>query len=199
MTPRIPALSDVIPPTPSRTPRSSTFQRLQGRTGAISRSCSGRRRSTARRSVSSPRGSLPSSSYPRPRTSRCGSTSRSTQYADANGVRFAYRRLGPDGGIPLVFMQHFRGGMDHRDPMVTDGLATRRPVILVDNAGVRRQRRVRPRGEPSGRGVIFGPPTSIRPALPRRWLRRRPRSRHGDRCGASATRSSRPSRRRRSS
>ena len=33
-------------------------------------------------------------------------------------------------------MQHFRGGMDHWDPAVTDGFAKNRPVILFDNAGV---------------------------------------------------------------
>jgi pimeloyl-ACP methyl ester carboxylesterase len=33
-------------------------------------------------------------------------------------------------------MQHFRAGMDHWDPAVTDGFARSRPVILFDNAGV---------------------------------------------------------------
>jgi pimeloyl-ACP methyl ester carboxylesterase len=38
--------------------------------------------------------------------------------------------------VPLVFLQHFRGGMDHWDPTITDGFARDRPVILLDNAGV---------------------------------------------------------------
>jgi pimeloyl-ACP methyl ester carboxylesterase len=59
-----------------------------------------------------------------------------TQYAEANGIRFAYRRFGQESGVPLLFMQHFRGGMDHWDPAVTDGFAGSRPVILFDNAGV---------------------------------------------------------------
>jgi pimeloyl-ACP methyl ester carboxylesterase len=59
-----------------------------------------------------------------------------TQFAEANGIRFAYRRFGQEGGTPLLFMQHFRGGMDHWDPVVTDGFAKNRPVILFDNAGV---------------------------------------------------------------
>jgi len=59
-----------------------------------------------------------------------------TQFVDADGIRFAYRRFGKGGGVPLVFMQHFRGGMDHWDPAVTDGFAEHRPVILFDNAGV---------------------------------------------------------------
>src|SRR5260221_2225738 len=33
-------------------------------------------------------------------------------------------------------MQHFRCGMDHWDPAVTDGFAKNRPVILFDNAGI---------------------------------------------------------------
>ncbi len=59
-----------------------------------------------------------------------------TQYVDANGIRFAYRRFGRKGGIPLVFNQHFTGTMDHWDPAVTDGLAQDREVILFNNAGV---------------------------------------------------------------
>ena len=63
-------------------------------------------------------------------------TTAPTQFVEVNGIRFAYRRFGPDGGTPLLFMQHFRGGMDHWDPTVTDGFAKNRPVILFDNAGV---------------------------------------------------------------
>src|SRR5258707_14497612 len=59
-----------------------------------------------------------------------------TQFVEANGIRFAYRRFGQESGTPLLFMQHFRGGMDHWDPTVTDGFAETRPVILCDNAGV---------------------------------------------------------------
>ena len=59
-----------------------------------------------------------------------------TQFVEANGIRFAYRRFGEEGGVPLLFLQHFRGGMDHWDPAVTDGFARGRPVILFDNAGV---------------------------------------------------------------
>jgi len=59
-----------------------------------------------------------------------------TQFAEANGIRFAYRRFGKSGGVPLVFNQHFTGTMDHWDPAVTDGLATTREVILFNNGGV---------------------------------------------------------------
>ncbi len=59
-----------------------------------------------------------------------------TQLVEANGIRFAYRRFGEEGGVPLLLMQHFRGGMDHWDPAITDGFAKGRPVILFNNAGV---------------------------------------------------------------
>jgi pimeloyl-ACP methyl ester carboxylesterase len=59
-----------------------------------------------------------------------------TQFVEANGIRFAYRRFGNAAGMPLVFNQHFIGTMDHWDPAVTDGFAGDREVILFDNAGV---------------------------------------------------------------
>jgi pimeloyl-ACP methyl ester carboxylesterase len=59
-----------------------------------------------------------------------------TQFVDAAGVRFAYRRFGAPGGPPLVFNMHFTGTMDHWDPLVTDGLAAGREVILFNNAGI---------------------------------------------------------------
>lgn len=58
------------------------------------------------------------------------------RFVEANGIRYAYRRFGVEGGVPLLFLQHFRGGMDNWDPLVTDGLAQDRPIILVDGAGV---------------------------------------------------------------
>jgi pimeloyl-ACP methyl ester carboxylesterase len=59
-----------------------------------------------------------------------------TRFVESNGIRFAYRHFGRESGIPLLFLQHFRGGMDHWDPAVTDGFAQDRPVVLFDNAGV---------------------------------------------------------------
>jgi pimeloyl-ACP methyl ester carboxylesterase len=59
-----------------------------------------------------------------------------TQFVEANGIRFAYRRFGKPGDVPLVLNQHFTGTMDHWDPAVTDGLAKQREVILFNNAGV---------------------------------------------------------------
>ena len=59
-----------------------------------------------------------------------------TRFVDAAGIRFAYRRFGKAGGVPLVFNQHFTGTMDHWDPLVTDGLSATREVILFNNAGI---------------------------------------------------------------
>ncbi|MGF6812399.1 pimeloyl-ACP methyl ester carboxylesterase [Paraburkholderia sp. Clong3] len=59
-----------------------------------------------------------------------------TQFVEANGIRFAYRRFGNPGAVPLVMNIHFTGTMDHWDPAVTDGLAQNREVILFNNAGI---------------------------------------------------------------
>ncbi len=59
-----------------------------------------------------------------------------TRFVETDGTRFAYRRFGAGRGVPLVFMPHYRAGMDHWDPALTDGFASSRPVILFDNAGV---------------------------------------------------------------
>jgi pimeloyl-ACP methyl ester carboxylesterase len=59
-----------------------------------------------------------------------------TQFIEAKGIRFGYRRFGKAGGVPLVFNQHFTGTMDHWDPAVTDGFARDREVVLFNNAGV---------------------------------------------------------------
>src|SRR5580692_8756018 len=59
-----------------------------------------------------------------------------TQFVEANSIRFAYRRFGKTGAVPLVFSQHYIGTIDYWDPTVTDGLARDREVILFNNAGV---------------------------------------------------------------
>jgi pimeloyl-ACP methyl ester carboxylesterase len=60
-----------------------------------------------------------------------------TQFIEIDGARFAYRRFGnaASGQPPLLFFQHFRGGMDHWDPLMTDGLAEGREVILYNYRG----------------------------------------------------------------
>ena len=59
-----------------------------------------------------------------------------TQFVEANGIRFAYRRWGKEGKLPLVFNQHFTGSLDNWDPAVLDGLAKEREVIIFNNAGI---------------------------------------------------------------
>jgi pimeloyl-ACP methyl ester carboxylesterase len=59
-----------------------------------------------------------------------------TQFVEANGIRFAYRRWGKKGNLPLVFNQHYTGNLDNWDPAVLDGLAEEREVIIFNNAGV---------------------------------------------------------------
>ena len=59
-----------------------------------------------------------------------------TRFVEAGGIRFAYRRWGKPGGLPLVFLQYFSANLDDWDPQVTDGLADDHDVILFDNAGV---------------------------------------------------------------
>jgi pimeloyl-ACP methyl ester carboxylesterase len=59
-----------------------------------------------------------------------------TLFAEGGGIRFAYRRLGPSTGTPLVLLQHFSGNIDAWDPAVINALAADRPVIAFDNAGV---------------------------------------------------------------
>jgi pimeloyl-ACP methyl ester carboxylesterase len=59
-----------------------------------------------------------------------------THYVEGHGIRFAYRRLGPSTGTPLILLQHFSGNIDAWDPAVVNALAADRPVIAFDNAGV---------------------------------------------------------------
>ena len=59
-----------------------------------------------------------------------------TQFVDASGTRFAYRRFGNPIGTPIVLLQHFMGNLDNYDPAITDALGQGREVILTDNAAV---------------------------------------------------------------
>ena len=59
-----------------------------------------------------------------------------TQFVEADGVRWAYRRFGTPGKAPIVFIQHFRGSMDNHDSAITNALADEREVILFNNRGV---------------------------------------------------------------
>jgi pimeloyl-ACP methyl ester carboxylesterase len=66
-----------------------------------------------------------------------------TSYAKApartittGGVSYAYRELGPKGGIPVVFFVHLAGTLDNWDPRIIDPIAKNRHVITFDQPGV---------------------------------------------------------------
>jgi pimeloyl-ACP methyl ester carboxylesterase len=59
-----------------------------------------------------------------------------THTIDVGGVEFAYRQLGPDAGVPVVFLTHLAAVLDNWDPRVVDGIAAKRRVIAFDNRGV---------------------------------------------------------------
>lgn len=54
----------------------------------------------------------------------------------AGGVTFAYRELGPVGGVPVVFLVHLAAVLDNWDPRIVDAIAARHHVIAFDNRGV---------------------------------------------------------------
>jgi len=59
-----------------------------------------------------------------------------TQFVEATGVRYAYRRFGRAGTVPLLFLGYFNSNMDAWDPAITNSLADAHEVILFDNAGM---------------------------------------------------------------
>ena len=59
-----------------------------------------------------------------------------TQFVAVDGVRYAYRRFGKVGRIPILFLGYYDSNMDAWDPIVTNHLAKDYELILFDNAGV---------------------------------------------------------------
>jgi pimeloyl-ACP methyl ester carboxylesterase len=59
-----------------------------------------------------------------------------TRTVTAGGVTYAYRELGPKGGIPVVFFVHLAATLDNWDPRVIDPIARHHRVIAFDNRGV---------------------------------------------------------------
>ena len=59
-----------------------------------------------------------------------------TRFVETQGIRYAYRRFGKTGTVPLLFLGYFNSNMDGWDPSVTNSLAQDHEVILFDNAGV---------------------------------------------------------------
>jgi len=59
-----------------------------------------------------------------------------TRTITAGGVTYAYRELGPKGGIPVVFFVHLAATLDNWDPRIIDPIAKHRHVITFDQPGV---------------------------------------------------------------
>ena len=66
-----------------------------------------------------------------------------TSYAQApsrsisvGGISYAYRELGPKGGIPVVFFVHLAATLDNWDPRIIDPIAKNHHVVTFDNQGV---------------------------------------------------------------
>lgn len=54
----------------------------------------------------------------------------------AMGITFAYRDLGPRGGVPLILLNHWGAVLDNFDPRIVDGLASKHRVIATDYRGI---------------------------------------------------------------
>lgn len=59
-----------------------------------------------------------------------------TRHIEAAGTRFAYRRLGPEAGVPVVMLNHWGANLDNFDPPIVTGLAADRPVYAINYRGI---------------------------------------------------------------
>lgn len=59
-----------------------------------------------------------------------------TRTITVGDTRYAYRELGPKGGVPVVFFVHLAATLDNWDPRVVDPIAQNRHVIAFDQRGV---------------------------------------------------------------
>jgi pimeloyl-ACP methyl ester carboxylesterase len=55
---------------------------------------------------------------------------------NVGGTDFAYRDLGPRGGVPLILFNHWGAVLDNFDPRIVDGLASKRRVIATNYRGI---------------------------------------------------------------
>ena len=63
-------------------------------------------------------------------TRTASNTTAPTQFLQANGHSYAYRRFGNGSGLPLLCLQHFTGTLDNWDPAVTDPLGVQPETTL---------------------------------------------------------------------
>ena len=59
-----------------------------------------------------------------------------TKFVEANGIRFAYRSYGKEGGLPVIYFQHLAGTLDNADPRIMDGIAKHHQIISFDLRGI---------------------------------------------------------------
>lgn len=76
-------------------------------------------------------------------TSAPGNIGSGVRYVEAlnlsinvGGTAFAYRELGPRGGVPLVLLNHWGAVLDNFDPRIVDGLASKHRVIATNYRGI---------------------------------------------------------------
>lgn len=55
---------------------------------------------------------------------------------NVGGTAFAYRDLGPRGGVPLILLNHWGAVLDNFDPRIVDGLASKHRVIATSYRGI---------------------------------------------------------------
>jgi pimeloyl-ACP methyl ester carboxylesterase len=58
------------------------------------------------------------------------------RFVTVDNIRFAYRELGPRGGVPLVLLNHWGAVLDNFDPRIVDGLAASHHVIALGYRGI---------------------------------------------------------------
>ena len=59
-----------------------------------------------------------------------------TKTVDVGGARFAYRQLGTETGVPVIFLHHLAAVLDNWDPRIIDGIAARHRVITFETEGL---------------------------------------------------------------
>lgn len=58
------------------------------------------------------------------------------QFVSVGNIRFAYREIGPRGGVPLVLLNHWGAVLDNFDPRIVDGLSVSHHIIALDYQGI---------------------------------------------------------------
>ena len=59
-----------------------------------------------------------------------------TLSVEVNSSRYAYRKIGQEGGIPIIYLNHLAANLDNCDPLIMDTLAQHFTVISFDYKGV---------------------------------------------------------------